>query len=276
MKSRIAHMQTLKIVTVTAFASIFLVNCNANNYDNSTNNNAANQKASLLAQQALNAAGAAGLADSSWICNNDLTSQISGQSCNKQEQLYISKDLSIVSKEMEKDQPESSAANAPEVQCAYSQDLTKLRLASNPSAVDFLGSVNVGRHEQIESAGNAQLPACQSAYVNEEKQEENQENLDNQRKHHKRDGHTPAASANLANVEFSLSDSNGTNNELKVVITKKNMKTQLMEVITNIYTREPSLSLVVVNPPLDNIISDPSMPAVVLASPSPSAAPAHN
>jgi hypothetical protein len=265
MKSRIARTQTAKIATATAFASIFLANCNGQNYDNNKNNNADNAKAALLAQQAEEAAGNAGLGDTSWICNQ----QLSSNNCLGQEQIYISKDLKSVSQVMEIDQNDATAQGVKD-QCFYSQDST-LDFNSSATASDFKASLIQGPREPMEVNGVAESAVCVNAYTAEEKQAAEEQAQEADKKHHKKhQGNELELAPNVLHVEFSLSSINGSNSELTVIETKWDKKNQKSVSITKVFVREQ----VLIEPAPMPSLPPEVLPEVVLASPSPSPSPA--
>jgi hypothetical protein len=281
MKLNIIHNRAFKTATLTALASLCLVNCNGGDYGKTATNDVANAKANLLAQKAVSAATAAGLAGS-WSCNQAQSEKLYGNSCLNKELMIISADLTTLTKTMEIDEQSdgapTSASNesGTEADCYFNQ-VNDLKLADSSTANDFTGSLVLGIHNLVDANGSAELDACQAAFASEKAQaaEEAAQTEKKPKKHEKRE-HVKAQSANLVNVELTLegNDGNGTNDELVLKVTKKGGKT-----FTTLYNRvdadfDPSAPIPVMSGmpnPMPSLAA-PAAPIVIVAPPAPTQA----
>jgi hypothetical protein len=272
MKLNIAHNRNLKAVTLTALASLCLVNCNGGDYGKIATNQAANQKAALLAEKAVSTATAAGLAGS-WSCNQAQSEKLYSNSCYNRELMVISSDLGTLTQIMEIDEQSDGAATSAsnesgsEADCYFTR-VSELKLTDSNSSTDFSAALVYGEHTLSDVNGSAELDACQAAFADEKAQAAAQA-AEKAKKHNKHD-RVKAHTGSVVDIELSLQGANGENDELIVKITKKGKPT-----LTNVYNRvdptfDPSAPAPIVSGmpnPLPSLPAE-AMPNVVVTHPS--------
>jgi len=262
MKLNITHNRAFKTATLTALASLCLVNCNGGDYGKTATNDVANAKAALVAKQAVDTATTAGLAGS-WNCNQAQSEKLYSDSCFNKELMIISPDLTTLTQVMEIDEQSDGAPTSStnesgtEADCYFSR-VSELKLTNSNSSTDFTAALSYGDHTLSDVNGSADLAPCQAAFADERAQAAAQAaDAEKSKKHHKHD-HVKAQTGDVVDIELSLQGANGENDELIVKVTKKGKKT-----LTNVYNRvDPSFDPSAPIPTMSGMPNPlPSLPA---------------
>jgi hypothetical protein len=172
MKSNLSVKKSLKLVTATAFCSVFLMNCNGS-FDKPAPTGAAalasQQKAAKTAKEAVADAQQADISGS-WSCDSAQSEKVYNSQCRKKESLTISNDMTgiLISREEQTDaspaeNSDQSGLSSLNLLCDL-QQAGSLSLSNSISANDFSGQLSLSSPVLIGDSVN--VSDCQDIVAN--------------------------------------------------------------------------------------------------------------